>query len=105
MEQPAAGDLVTIATAGPALDGIVVETPSAAKAVVAMMDRKRGPVLRTVDRATLSLREDAGADDRALQLLIKRTPRSSGAGARGGAGPVSGRTGHTRAAMHRTTGK
>jgi hypothetical protein len=105
MDAPSAGDLVTIATGGPQIDGIVVETPSATKAVVALVDRTRGPVLRTLDRATLTLREEAGDDDRALQLLIRRTPRAAGGGARGGAGPVSGRTGHTRATMHRTTGK
>src|SRR3712207_9558420 len=45
MEQLAAGDLVKVATAGPQIDGIVFDLPSASKAVVAVIDRRRGPVM------------------------------------------------------------
>ncbi len=105
MEPLSAGDLVTIATGGAPTGGIVMDVPSDAKVIVAMMDRKRGPVLRTVDAATLTAREDAGSDDHALTLLIRRTPRPAGATTRGGSNASSGRAAHTRAAMHRTTGK
>jgi len=105
MESIAPGELVTLSTTGAPLDGIVVDLPSATKAVVAVVDRKRGPVLRTVDRQTLSERAEPGADDRALQLLIRRTPSAVKAKARGGANASSSRDAHTRAAMHRTTGK
>jgi hypothetical protein len=100
-----AGDLVKVPTGGPVIDGIVVEVAGEAKAIVAVMDRERGPVLRTVATADLAERTDAGADDRALQLLAKRTPRHASPAARGGAAGGSGRAGHKRASMHRTTGK
>ena len=48
MEQLVAGDLVTVATSGPQIDGIVFDLPSPTKAIVALMDRRRGPVLRAV---------------------------------------------------------
>lgn len=105
MDSIAPGDLVTIATEGAPLDGIVVDIPSPAKAVVAMVDRKRGPVLRTFEQKALSARLDPGTDDPALRLLIRRTPAAMKARARGGADASSGRDAHTRAAMHRTTGK
>jgi hypothetical protein len=105
MQSPSAGELVTVAADGPKLDGIVFDTPSTTKTVVAVVDRGRGPVFRTVHPRTLSERADEGGDDHALRLLIRRTPMPSRGGARGGAGSAQGRTGHTRAAMHRTTGK
>jgi hypothetical protein len=105
MELMHAGDLVKVATGGPAVDGIVFDVLTGAKVVVAVKDRVRGPMMRTVPREALSERTDAGADDRALQLLIRRTPAPARGAARGGAGGGSGRAGHTRAATHRTTGK
>ena len=105
MELTTAGDLVTIATDGPPIDGIVFDTPSAAKVVVAVIDPRRGPVLRTVDPKLLTLRPDAGPDDRALGLLIRRTPPVTHSAARAGASARTGRAGHGRASMHRTTGK
>ena len=105
MEPLTAGDLVTIATGGAPLDGIVMDVPSDAKLIVAVMDRRRGPVLRTIDAATATLRADAGPDDRALTLLIRRTPQATGRTTRGGANASSDRAAHTRAAMHRTTGR
>ena len=105
MESTSPGDLVTVDSGGPVLDGIVFDTPSAAKAVVAVVDRARGPILRTVDVKTLSERADEGADDQALRLLIRRTPPPVHAAARGAAAMGSGRAGHSRSTMHRTTGK
>jgi hypothetical protein len=105
MEQLAAGDLVKVATAGPQIDGIVFDVPSASKVVVAVIDRSRGPVMRTVTRDVLSERADEGPEDRALRLLVRRTPPPVHAAARGGNGPGQRRAGHARATMHRTTGK
>src|SRR3954447_9850213 len=105
MDELAAGDLVKVATAGPQIEGIVFDLPSDSKAVVAVMDRSRGPVMRTVQRSALTERADAGPDDRALELLVRRTPHPVHAAARGGSGPGQGHAGHKRAAMHRTTGK
>jgi hypothetical protein len=105
MEQPGTGDLVTVSTGGPVIDGIVFDLPSDAKAVVAVMDRRRGPVLRTVERTRLAERTAAGPDDRALQLLVRRTPQPTRGAARGANGTGPGRAGHGRATMHRTTGK
>lgn len=105
MQTPSAGELVTVAGDGPPLDGIVFDTPSTTKTVVAVVDRGRGPVFRTVHPRTLTERETEGGDDHALRLLIRRTPVPVRGGARGGSGSAQGRAGHTRAAMHRTTGK
>jgi hypothetical protein len=105
MEQIAAGDLVKVATGGPQIDGIIFDVLKGTKVVVAVMDRGRGPVMRTFDRSALTERTDEGPDDRALQLLIRRTPANAHGAARAGAGGGRGREGHTRAAMHRTTGK
>jgi hypothetical protein len=105
MESTSPGDLVTVAGDGPKLDGIVFDTPSTTKTVVAVVDRGRGPVFRTVHPRTLTERTAEGADDRALRLLIRRTPAPTRGGARGAAGAGQGRSGHTRSAMHRTTGK
>jgi hypothetical protein len=105
MEQLGAGDLVKVATAGPQIDGIVFDVPSASKVVVALMDRRRGPVMRTVQRTALTDRAEEGPDDRALRLLVRRTPPAVHSTARTGSGPGRGRAGYTRAAMHRTTGK
>jgi hypothetical protein len=100
-----AGDRVKVATGGPVIDGIVFEVLHGPKVVVAVRDPARGPVLRTFPRRALEERAEAGPDDRALQLLIRRmTPAMRGAGAgRAGAGPGGG--GHRRAAPHRTTGR
>jgi|SRR5215207_3324105 len=106
METTDAGALVKVNTGGPDIDGIVVEVLKSAKAVVAMMDGVKGPVLRTVPQDALAERTEAGPDDRALQLLVRRSSHASRGTARGGSGSgLSGRAGHTRAAMHRTTGK
>ena len=105
METIDVGSLVKVATDGPVIDGIVFDHPSTSKVVVAVIDRTRGPVFRTVHPDTLSERTEEGDADRALQLLIKRTPPVQRGGGRGGSGGVHGRAGHTRGAMHRPTGK
>jgi len=105
MEQTSTTDQVTVATGSARIDGIVADMPSASKAVVAVMDRRRGPVLRTVLRTALTDREEAGPDDQALRLLVRRTAPAARGAARGDAGVGRGRAGHTRAAMHRPTGK
>jgi hypothetical protein len=106
METTEAGDLVKVSTGGPDIDGIVVEMLKSSKAVVAVIDGVKGPVLRTVPQDALAERTEAGAGDRALQLLVRRSSHASRGTARGGSGSgMSGRAGHTRAAMHRTTGK
>jgi len=106
METTDTGDLVKVKTAGPDVDGIVVEVLKSSKVVVAVIDRVKGPVLRTVPEDALAERAEPGADDRALQLLVRRSSHASRGTARGGSGSgLSGRAGHTRAAMHRTTGK
>jgi hypothetical protein len=105
MEHTSAGELVTVASGGPKLDGIVFDTPSRTKVVVAVVDRERGPVFRTVHPDTLSERADEGTDDKALRLLIRRTPQPTRGSGRGGGDAERARAGHTRTAMHRTTGK
>jgi hypothetical protein len=105
MEPTPASDQVTVETGSARIDGIVADLPSATKAVVAVMDRRRGPVLRTVLRSALAEREEEGPDDRALRLLVRRSAPAARGGARGGPAVGHGRAGHTRAAMHRTTGK
>ncbi len=104
MEQIAGGDLVKVATGGPELDGIVFDTPSRTKVVVAVVEPGRGSVFRTVPPEALSERTEESPHDRALIHLIRRTPapvrRAVGGDATGRGNP-----GHSRAAMHRTTGK
>ena len=105
MDSVSIGDLVSVAGADVVLDGIVFDTPSAAKVVVAVVDPVRGPRFRTVNPNTLAERAAEGADDRALRLLIRRTPPPvRGEGHRGN-GRWAGRAGYTRGPMHRTTGK
>jgi hypothetical protein len=105
MELTSTGDLVKVVGDGPALDGVVFDRPSSSKVVVAVMDRGRGPVFRTVHPKALTERTEEGPDDRALHLLIRRTPPAVRGAARGGAGIGRGRAGHTRTTGHRTTGK
>jgi len=105
MDQTDAGDLVKLVTGSHETDGIIFDATGGAKVVVAVVDRERGPVMRTVDLKALTERTEAGPDDRALQMLIRRTPQGVRGAARGGAGPTGARAGHKRASMHRTTGK
>lgn len=105
MEQTSAGELVKVAGGGPQLDGIVFDTPSRTKVVVAVLDPGRGPVFRTVHPNALSERSEEGSDDRALRLLIRRTPPPARGAAAGGVAAGRQSAGHKRTAMHRTTGK
>jgi hypothetical protein len=105
MEETNVGELVKVAGGGPEVDGIVFDAPSRSKVTVAVVDPSRGPVFRTVHLKTLSERTQEGPDDRALQLLIRRTPSPVRGAARGGVPTGHGTPGHSRATMHRTTGK
>lgn len=105
MEQLSTGALVTVAGEGPKLDGIVFDTPSRTKVVVAVVLPGRGPSFRTVHPEALAERSEEGASDRALRLLVRRTPPPARGSARDGAGPGRDRAGHGRGTMHRTTGK
>jgi hypothetical protein len=105
MESPAPGELVKVATGGPELDGIVFDNPSRSKVVVAVVDADRGPVLRTFAADALSERSEEGPHDRALQLLLRRTPAPGRGGTRGGVDGGRPRQGHARGAAHRPTGK
>jgi hypothetical protein len=105
METATLGALVKVSGDGPAVDGIVFDMPSNSKVVVAVVNRGRGPGFRTVHPRMLSERTEDGPDDRALRLLVRRTPPPTAAAGRAGAGGPQGRSGHTRATMHRTTGR
>jgi hypothetical protein len=106
MDQTKDLERVKVADRGRELDAIVFDAPSKSKVTVAVMDPARGPVFRTVHPDTLTERTEAGPDDRALSMLIRRTWQGNrGGSAPGAAGATRGQDGHTRAAMHRTTGK
>jgi hypothetical protein len=106
MDAISAGELVRVtAEDGPEHDGIVFDTPSHSKVIVAVVDRSRGPVFRTVHPSTLTTRTEEGPEDRALRLLIRRTPPPVHGAARGGAGGARASAGHPRGAAHRPTGR
>ena len=105
MEQLGAGDLATVATSGSEIDGIIFDLPSPTKAIVALMDRRRGPVLRAVVRTALTERTTPGADDAALRQLIRRTPVAGHGAASNVAGAGRGSSGHGRGAARRPTGR
>ncbi|MEA2466067.1 MAG: hypothetical protein QOJ57_193 [Thermoleophilaceae bacterium] len=105
MDSADTGELVKVATGGPELDGIVFDHPSRSKVVVAVVDPTRGPVLRTFNPNALTERTEEGPDDRALRLLVRRTPPPARGGTRGGVSGGRARPGHARGAMHRPTGK
>lgn len=98
------GQLVKLVGTSTEIDAIVFDTPGA-KVVVAVIDRTRGPVFRTVDPKALMIREEQGADDRALHLLIRRTARPASNGVRGATARAQGRSGFKRGATHRATGR
>ena len=105
MESIGAGELVTLTDGGPELAGIVFDTPSNSKVVVAVVDRVRGPRFRTVHPSKLSARTEESPDDRALRMLVRRTPPPVHGAARGGNAGGRGRAGHPRGAAHRPTGR
>jgi hypothetical protein len=104
MQHPEDAELVTVTDSGPPRGGIVFDRPSPTQVVVAIMDPRRGPVLRTFSAAALEHRAEPGDDDAQLQRLIRRTPPPTGR--RGNvSGPQGARAAHTRAAAHRSTGR
>ena len=107
MESRQLGDLVKVAgtATAPEQDGIVFDTPSHTKVVVAVVEPGRGPVFRSFPTKAVTDRSEEGPADRALRLLIRRTPPPVHGASRGGTGVGRGRAGHSRATMHRTTGK
>jgi hypothetical protein len=105
VESIRAGALVKVANDGREQDGIVFDTPSPLKVVVAVVDPRRGPLFRTVHPNTLADRIDTGPDDPALRRLLRRTPLATHREARGGGVARRGAAGYARGAAHRTTGK
>jgi hypothetical protein len=109
MKIPSAGELVKVDGGDAELDGIVFDTPSSSKVVVAVVDPARGPQFRTVNPKALTERAEAGPDDRALHLLIRRTPPPVPGAARGATRGApragQGRSAHARGTAHRTTGR
>jgi hypothetical protein len=99
------GETVSVGGGGPVLDGVVFDTPSTSKVIVAVVDPKRGPLFRTVSPKALTARQQEGPHDRALQQLIRRTPSPAHTAARAAASSQGGSAGFRRGAMHRTTGK
>jgi hypothetical protein len=73
--------------------------------VVAVLDPARGPVFRTVNPKSLTERSEEGPGDRALRLLMRRTPAPVLDAARRANLGGKGRTAHTRGVAHRTTGR
>src|SRR3954454_20027785 len=91
-------ELVKVADGHREVDGIVFDAPSKSKVTVAVMDAARGPVFRSVSADAVTERTDAGPDDRALSLLIRRSWQPARGGSTpGGAGSTRGQDGHTRA--------
>src|SRR3954454_339533 len=105
MEDVLPGELVKVATGGPELDGIVFDTPSRSKVVVAVIDPGRGPVMRTFDAGALSERTEEGPQEKALRALVRRTPPPAPGGSRGGVRGAGARPGPWRGAAHEATGK
>jgi hypothetical protein len=105
MDAASPGDLVKVADGSAQFDGLVFERPSRSKVIVAVVDPVRGPGFRTVDPSTLTEREQEGPNDRALRLLVRRTPPSPNAVARGATRGGLRRAGFTRGATHRPTGR
>jgi hypothetical protein len=105
MESLQPGELVNVAGGGAVRHGIVFDTPSRTKVVVAVVDGGRGPAFRTVHPSDLSERAEDGPDDQALRLLIRRTSPPVRGVDSGGPGAGGRRAGFSRGSMHRTTGK
>lgn len=105
MNTASPGDLVKVARGSAELDGIVFDSPSSSKVIVAVVDPTRGPIFRSVNPNDLTEREQEGPDDRALRLLVRRTPPPPSGVARGAASGGHRRAGYTRGASHRPTGR
>lgn len=104
MDTHTPGELVKVSAGGTELDGLVFDRPSSSKVIVAVVDPTRGPLFRTVNPSALSGRELEGPDDRLLRQLVRRTPPPHAA-ARGATSGGQRRSGHTRGAAHRPTGR
>jgi hypothetical protein len=105
MDAASPGDLVTVTDGRAELDGLVFDTPSSTKVIVAVVDPARGPLFRTVNPSVLTVREQAGPHDQALRLLVRRTPPPANATARGATRGGLRREGFTRGTSHRPTGR
>jgi hypothetical protein len=105
MKMTSIGELVRVGAGDSALDGIVFDVPSRSKVVVAVVDRDRGPLFRTVSPSQLTEREEEGSDDTTLRLLIRRTPPPVPGAARGAVIGGQGRSGFRRGSTHRPTGR
>jgi hypothetical protein len=103
--KPTAGELVKVAAGSAELDGIVFDTPSISKVIVAVVDPTRGPLFRTVNPDTLTERAEEGPNDRALRLLVRRTPPPAHDTTRGATRGGQRRSGYKRGAAHRPTGR
>ena len=97
------GQLVSVATEGGDLDGVVARVFSLVKIEVAVEQDGSAPVFRTAHPKTLTPRDEPGPADDALRSLIHRAA-AAGHSASGG-GSVRGRRAHTRGAAHRPTGR
>jgi hypothetical protein len=99
------GELVKVAHGSSQLDAIVFDTPSSSKVIVAVVDPTRGPLFRTVNANIVTARAEEGPNDRALRLLVRRTPLPAHDGARGATRGGQRRSGYKRGAAHRPTGR
>jgi hypothetical protein len=105
MKPTTAGELVNVADGSAQLDGIVFDTPSNSKVIVAVVDPARGPRFRTVNPNALTERAEEGPNDRALRLLVRRTPPPAHDAARGATRAGQRRSGYKRGTTHRPTGR
>ena len=97
METRDVGERVKVATGGPEVDGLVFDTPSAHKVVVAIVDPSRGPVFRTVAPEALSERAEDGPHDKALRSADQADAAASAMALPAVAPAASGgRSGHNR---------
>jgi hypothetical protein len=103
MELAKPGDLVKVVDGSAEVDGLVFDTPSSSN--VAVVDPTRGPVFRTVNQSALKERTEEGPGDRALRLLVRRTPPATHDAARGATRSGQRRSGFQRGSAHRPTGR
>jgi len=105
MSLPQDAHLVTVTDGGRPRDGIIFDRLSPTKLVVAVMDRRRGPVFRTLAPSALSPRVEPSDDDVSLRRLIRRTPPPAGRRHGNSSAGQAARAAHTRGAAHRSTGR
>ena len=97
------GQLVTVATDGGEVDGVVAHVAGLTKVEVAVAHEGSDPVFRTAHPKTLTPRDEPGPADEELRRLIHRAAAPGHSAPGGGSG--SGRRAHTRGAAHRPTGR